>query len=177
MPGLLSNLTSLLPSAQSPSPLDPSALVKTYLQGQPSYQVNRERAATVLDSGFRVADTYAKAKPFLFVGGLIGMAVSAVALTKRRRRGAETWIFWSTTFVASAATSWFTRPVPTAQAAPGAPAGTQNTLNVLGIIDARRMQLKAQDPNFADKVFARFDALPSVKAQLDQNPLLKAVAS
>lgn len=163
-------LTSLTQAAA-----DPSAMMKTYLQGQPAFQVNRERAATVLDAGFRTADTYAKAKPFLFVGGLIGMVVSAVALAKRRARGTETVALWSATFVASAATAWVTRPVLAAKAPPGASAQTQNTFSVLGVIDARRAKLKAQDPNFADKVFARFDGLPVMAEQIRQNPLLKAV--
>ncbi len=155
----------------------PAEMVKTYLQGQPAYVTNRERAATVLDAGFRTADAYAKAKPFLFVGGLVGMAVSATALTKRRARGAETWVLWTTAFVTSAATAWVTRPTGAAKAPAGSSAQTQSAFNVVGVIDARRAKLKAQDPNFADKVFARFDALPSVKATLDQNPLLRAVAS
>ncbi len=109
-PNLFAALTAPPAPSTTPSLVDPSTLVKGYLQTQPAYVTNRERAATVLDAGFRTADSYAKAKPFLFVGGLVGMAVSATALTKRRARGAETWVLWTTTFIASAATAWVTRP-------------------------------------------------------------------
>lgn len=175
----LPSLTALMNPTASPGSLPiPPELVHSMLQAQPAYVVNRERAATVLDAGFRTADTYAKAKPYLFVGGIIGMVVSSVALTKRRARGAETWALWTAAFLASATTAWVTRPTLGGDKAPaGATPAQIGAYGVVSVIDARRAKLKARDPNFADKVFARFDALPVVKSALDQNPLLKAVAS
>ncbi len=164
-------------TSSTPSSLPiPPAMIKQLLSGQPAYTVNRERAAAVLDSGFKTADTYNKFKPALFVGGLAGMGVSAFALVKRRGRGSETVTLWTMAFIASAATAWITRPILNAtKAPPGSSAAAQDSFGLLAIIDKRRAQLKAQDPNFADKVFARFDQLPVIAAQLDASPLLKAV--
>ena len=168
-------VSSLLPSSLSSLPISPE-MVKSLLSGQPAFVVNRERAAAVLDAGFKTADTYNRFKPALFVGGLLGMAGSAYAMTKRHGRGSEAITTWSMVFLASAATAWITRPIlGAAKAPPGSSAATQNSFGLLAIIDKRRAVLKAQDPNFADKVFQRFDNLPVVKAQLDTSPLLKAV--
>ncbi len=178
----MANLLSAAMSAMSPStpgasslPIPPE-MIKQLLSGQPAFTVNRERAAAVLDAGFRFTDGYNKIKPALFIGGLVGMGMSAYSLTKRRARGAETWTFWVAAFGASAVTAWITRPIlNAAQAPPGSTATEKATFGLLGIIDKRRATLKARDPAFADKVFARFDQLPVIKAQLDTSPLLKAV--
>ncbi len=180
MANLLSMVTSAASAASAPAAASslpiPPAMIKQLLSGQPAYTVNRERAAAVLDSGFKTADTYNKFKPALFVGGLAGMGISTFALMKRRGRGTETVTLWTMAFIASAATAWITRPILNAtKAPPGSSAAAQDSFGLLAIIDKRRAQLKAQDPNFADKVFARFDALPVVAAQLDASPLLKAV--
>ncbi len=150
-------------------------VVKNMLRSQPAYVDNRERAAVILDTGFRASDTYAKAKPFLFAAALVGMAVSGTALVKRRSRGAETITLWSASFLASAATAWVTRPAFGAAKPPAnATEAQKSNFRLLQMIDQRRAVLKAQDPNFADKVFARFEAIPSIKASLDTSPLLKA---
>jgi hypothetical protein len=164
------------PAAITSSLPIPATMIKQLLSGQPAYTVNRERAAAVLDAGFKTADTYNRIKPALFVGGLIGMAASVYAMSKRHGRGGEAIATWATVFLASAATAWVTRPIANAAKPPaGSSAAAQNSFGMLAIIDKRRAELKAQDPNFADKVFARFDALPVVAAQLDASPLLKAV--
>ncbi len=171
------SITDLIPAAASVA-ANPAtaqaALVKTALQSQPAYVTNRERAAVVLDTGFRVSDGYTKAKPFLFVGALIGAAVSSTALYKRHRRGSETVVLWSATFLASVATAWITRPTIGSRAPANASAAQKQNLALVDMIDRRRATLRAQDPNFADKAFARFESIPSIKAGLDSSPLLKA---
>ncbi len=172
---LMNLLTSATSGGAPASPLDPSSMVKNVLRGQPAYVENRERAAVVLDTGFRVADGYAKAKPFIFAGALIGMGVSGTALVKRRSRGAETITLWSAVFLASAVSAWITRPALGAKQLPAnATEAQKSNFKLLQMIDQRRATLKARDPNFADKVFTRFEEIPSVKAGLESSPLLKA---
>lgn len=166
----LSSLTA--PGGSTSLPVSPE-MVKSLLQGQPAFTVNRERAAAVLDAGFKTYDTYARLRPAIFVSGLVGMGISGLMLYKRRERGGETWIVWAAMFAASTGAAWIARPQPSVVPAQSTLAG-QTTFGILSAIDARRAKLKAADPNFADKVFQRFDALPVVKAQLDTNPLLKA---
>jgi hypothetical protein len=171
---LMSLLTSATSGGASPVP-GPGDLVKNVLRGQPAYVENRERAAVVLDTGFRVADGYAKAKPFIFVGALVGMGVSGTALVKRRSRGAETVTLWSAVFLVSAISAWITRPALGAQKLPvNATEAQKSNFKLLQMIDQRRATLKSRDPNFADKVFTRFEEIPSVKAGLESSPLLKA---
>ncbi len=169
------SLLDLLKPAAGGTLPSQSDVVKNVLRNQPAYVDNRERAAVILDTGFRASDTYTKAKPFLFAAALVGMALSGTALYKRRERGAETITLWSAGFLASAATAWVTRP---AFGAPKPPANAteaqKSNFRLLQMIDQRRAVLRAQDPQFADKVFARFEAIPSVKAGLDSSPLLKA---
>jgi hypothetical protein len=139
------------------------------LQGDPAVQVNKERAAVVLDTGFRIYDTYNSARPWIFAGGLAGTALSGFMLYKRRSKSPETVAWWMASLVVSASVAWFTRP----QAPAATPAGTSNaTATLLGMIDARRAQLKAEDPNFPGDVYARFEALPVVQANL--SPAVKA---
>ncbi len=176
MPATISSaLTTMMspPTGGSSLPVPPE-MIKSLLSGQPAYTVNRERAAAVLDAGFRSYDFYTKVKPALFVGGLVGMGVSGLAIYKRRGRGTEIWVMWTAAFIASAATAWVARPIANA-APPGSSAAAQGTFGLLATIDKRRATLKAQDPNFADKVILRFENLPVVKAQLDSSPLIKAV--
>ncbi len=171
------SITDLIPAAASvaANPANAQAtLVKTALQSQPAYVTNRERAAVILDTGFRASDGYTKAKPFIFVASLITAAMSSAALYKRHKRGSETIVLWSATFLASVATAWVTRPTIGSKAPANASLQQKQNLALIDMIDRRRATLRAQDPQFADKAFARFEAIPSIKAGLDSSPLLKA---
>lgn len=150
----------------------PADVLKNYLNKQPAYVDNRERAAVVLDQGFKTYDAYIRAKPFLFFGSLITAGVSGFALYKRHKRGAEAVTLHTGTLIASLVVAFITRPGTT----PKAPPGTTDTAgwDVVATLDKKRIAARAKDPQFADHVFARLAAMPGVKEQLAQAPLVKA---
>ncbi len=184
MPNLLSQAAKLLPSAVTQTvskvagqigsaPVSPD-LLRGFLRQQPAYMDNRERAAVVLDQGFQVYDAWVKAKPAVFIGGLVGMAVSGAALYKRRKTGPESWAVYLTTFALSAAAAYTARPGTTNPPPPGTAASEMSAYAVVDAIDKKRAQMRAVNPYFADQVFMRLAETPGVREQLNANPLVKA---
>ncbi len=181
---LLSQVASFIPAAVTQaavkvagqvgsSPVSPE-LLRGFLRQQPAYNDNRERAAVVLDQGFQVYDAWVKAKPAIFIGGLVGMALSGAALAKRRGSGPEAWAVYLATFTLSAAGAWVARPGGTPPAPPGTMPGEMSDYGVVAAIDKKRVQLKQTNPYFADEVFNRLANAPGVREQLNANPLVKA---
>lgn len=181
---LLSQAAKLLPSSVTEgvskavgqigsAPVSPD-LLRGFLRQQPAYMDNRERAAVVLDQGFQVYDAWVRAKPAVFIGGLIGMAVSGAALYKRRKSGPESWAVYLTTFALSAAATYVARPGTVEPPPPGTSPDEMGAYAVLSAIDKKRAQLKAVNPRFADQVFMRLAQTPGVREQLNANPLVKA---
>jgi hypothetical protein len=164
-------LSSLLPSSAS-FPIPPKTL-QLYLRSQPAYADNRERAAVVLDQGFKAYDGYMRAKPFIFAGALANAAFSGWMLKQRRKHGAETVTLWSTSLVVSLVAAFITRP-GLSGAPPGSSMQQAADYGVVAAIDRRRTALRQRDPMFADKVFTRLTQLPGIKEPLDANPLVKA---
>lgn len=155
------------------APVSPQ-LLRGFLRQQPAYNDNRERAAVVLDQGFQVYDAWVKAKPAIFIGGLIGMALSGTALYKRRKTGPEAWAVYLTTFVVSATGAWVARPGSSPPPPPGTLPSEMGDYGVLTAIDKKRTELKASNPYFADQVFNRLANVPGVREQLNASPLVKA---
>jgi hypothetical protein len=155
------------------APVSPD-LLRGFLRQQPAYIDNRERAAVVLDQGFQVYDAWTKAKPAIFIGGLIGMALSGVALYKRRRTGPEAWAMYAASFAASAAATWVARPGTSTPPPPGTLPGEMGAFAVVDAIDKKRAELKRSNPYFADQIFMRLADTPGVREQLNANPLVKA---
>jgi hypothetical protein len=175
------NLNSLMSQAQSVAPavlpmvagpISPDIL-RNFLRGQPAYNDNRERAAVVLDTGFKAYDTYAAARPFLFWGSLATAAFSGYALWKRKKKGAEAVTMWTTLMLGSVVTAYVTRPpakpAPPAPGQPAPPAG-----GVVAMLDGMRAKRRAADPQWADKVYQRLADTPGVREQMDSLPILKA---
>ncbi len=171
MANLLSSLVSQASSGSIPIP--PDAL-RTYLRSQPAYNDNRERAAVVLDQGFRAYDAYVKAKPYLFVGSLISGAFSGYALYKRRKKGTEAVVLHSANLVISMAVAFITRPGTTPTPPPGTSAQDAAGFNVVATLDAKRKELKKTNPLFADQVFNRLAQMPGIREQLANAPLVRA---
>lgn len=135
------------------------------------YTVNRERAAAALHDSFATWDTYQEMRPGLFVLGLIGMAGSAWVGYNRKHAGWESKAFYGTTFLASAALAWVTRP----SAFYGAASATDEGAGMVGYLDKRADELRAEDPNFADRAFERLVNSPGVKPTWDStDPAIKA---
>lgn len=159
----MASIASLIASVEN------AGVPQQALQGDQAVQVNKERAAVVLDTGFRIYDGWVAARPWIFAGSLAGTALSGFMLYKRRTKSPETVAWWLASLVVSAGVAWVTRPQPAA----ATPAGTSSaTATLLGMIDARRAELKATDPAFPGDVYARFEALPVVQANL--SPAVKA---
>jgi hypothetical protein len=154
-------------------PIPPDVL-RSYLRSQPAYNDNRERAAVVLGQGFGIYDGYVKAKPFLFAGSLASAAFSGFALYKRHKKGAEAITLHSANLVASLIVAYLTRPGTTPPAPAGTSSGDVAGYNVIAGLDKKRAALKAKDPQFADKVFARLAQMPGVREQLAASPLVAA---
>jgi len=149
--------------------------LRTFLRATPSYNVNRDRAGAVISDGFAAYDTYEKFRPYLFIASLIGMAGSAYALKKRHRIGTEAYVTYITTFLASATTAYITRPGTSPALPPGATADEKSEAGFVHFIDTRVAKHRAEDPQFADKAFARFVAMPGVREQWAvTDPLIQA---
>lgn len=112
----------------------------------------RRRAAVVAHDGYEVVDTWVKVQPAVFVGGLIGMAVSGMALWGRRRAGPEAWAMYVGMFGASAAAAWTARPQTPAPVAPGAPAPATP---LMAWLDARAAKLDKTEPGWDAQALAR----------------------
>lgn len=150
------------------------------LRGQEAYTVNRERAAAALHDGFAVYDAYDRAKPFLFVAALAGMAASAYAWRKRKDKRPESTVLYALTFAMSAATAVITRPTIGAAADPNADASASSGPSqppwMVQHLDKRVAELKTFDPDFADKEFQRLVQVPGIKGGWDSlPPLAKAI--
>ncbi len=147
--------------------LDPTS-VRSSLRNNAGFVQNRDRAGALVHDGFAVADGYQAARPWIFAGSLITGAASGYGLWKRRSRGPETIAFYSVGLVVSAALAWLTRPqqAPPPALTPSAPEDSA----VVTWLDQRVATLRAEDPAFADKVFARAVALPSVRDAWDATP-------
>ncbi len=173
MANLLQQLVGQASSGGGSLPIPPSAL-RAFLRSQPAYVDNRERAAVVLDQGFKAYDGYVRAKPYLFFGSLISGAFSGYALYKRRKRGTEAVVLHSANLIASIVVAFVTRPGTTPPAPPGTPPQDVASAGVIAALDKKRAALKAQDPQFADHVFNRLAAMPGVREQLSASPLVAA---
>ncbi len=120
----------------------------------PAVQQAKARLGVVAHDGYAALDTYRAARPYLFVGGLLGVVASVYVLTKRRQVG-EAWALYTATALGSAAVAWVTRPGTTAaavaaQTGPNAPAG-----GLMATLDSRAQSLAAQDPQFAARALGR----------------------
>lgn len=169
----LSSLMALLPSGASGAPTGSSPvspdLLRSYLRSQPAYKVNRERAAVIIREGLGIYDAWATAKPIIFIGGLVGMALSGAAIYRRRQSAKEAMVLYSGTFLVSALAAWVARPIsPPANAPPGYG-------GAIAAIDEKRAALTAEDPNWADETYQELAEMPGIEQDLDANPLLKAV--
>jgi len=154
--------------------ISPSTL-RSFLRSQPAYSDNRERAAVVLDQGFKAWDAYVKAKPYLFAGSLVGLVGSVWMLKRRRKTAGEAVALWTTSALACAAVAFITRPTTGAVAPPvGASAKDKADIGVIAAIDRKRDAMRREDRNFADKVFQRLVDMPGVREQLNAQPLVKA---
>ncbi len=139
----MADFTSILTSA-----------LATTSSSAPVMQQAKARVGVIAHDGYAALDTYRAAQPYLFVGGLCGLAASIYALTKRRHVG-EAWALYSALAVGSAAVAWITRPGTTAaavaaQTGPNAPPG-----GLMVTLDSRAQSLAAQDPQFAQKALGR----------------------
>ena len=160
-------------SMLSSVPIAPGTL-RMFLRAQPAYVDNRERAAVVLDQGFKAYDTYVAYKTPIFVASLLNAALSMWMLKQRRKRGPEAVALWSANLVASLGVAYVTRPGTTAPPPAGMSKEDAREFGVVSVIDARRAALKKTNPAFADRVFERMTSLPGIKEPLDANPLVKA---
>ena len=180
MASILSNLLSQAKAQVSKQvsnvvngPIAPDTL-RSFLRAQPAYVDNRERAAVVLDKGFKAYDVYVAYKTPIFIASVLGAIGSATMLTKRRGHGSEAVTLWTLSFVTCATAAWFTRP-GTVEAAPANLTGTDKTdFGVVATIDKQREALRSQNPAFADDVFNRLANMPGIREPLAENPLVRA---
>ena len=168
MPSLLNSLSTLLPSGSGSvgnAPIAAPAL-RSYLRSQPAYVSNRERAAVLIKEGLGYYEIWTTIKPALFVGGLVGIAVSGAALYRRRKSAKEAMVLYTVSFLVSAGVAWVSKP--------GAAAATGQT-GVVAERDEKRAALTASDPNWADETYQELYQLPGIEQELDANPVIKAV--
>jgi hypothetical protein len=143
---------------------------------QPLVQQNRARLAAVLDAGYGALDFYAKAQPFLFVGGCLGALASGMALAKRRGVG-EAYPLYLGAGLASAAVAWFTRPAALRAAVPPpAPGATPATARALAWVDGRVSANSQEHPGWEGVTWTRLandlgqgTLSPAVQALLTRN--------
>ncbi len=160
-------------AGMSDIPIAPNTL-RTFLRAQPAYSDNRERAAVVLDQGFKAYDTYVEYKTPLFFASVLNFAFSLYMLKRRRSHGPEAAALWSISAVASAGVAWFTRPGTTAAPPANLPKDQMTDFGIVATIDKKREALRLKNPGFADDVFRRLTSLPGIKEPLDANPLVKS---
>lgn len=154
--------------------------VRNILRNTPSYVTNRDRAGAVIQKGLDAYDGYQKAKPYLFWGSLVGAIAAAYYFEKRGRRpdNREAMVLYGVSFAACAATAIITRPgtgaLP-ANATPEEIAAAQGDSALIGWVDTKVRELRAQDREFADKAIGRLVKMPGVRASFDQmDPLIRA---
>lgn len=154
-------------------PIAPDAL-RMFLRAQPAYVDNRERAAVVLDKGFKVYDFFNAYRTPIFVASVLGAIGSGVMLKRRRNHGSEAVALWSLSLAACVGAAWFTRPGVVPAAPADLPADQKGDFNVVAAIDHERASMHASNPNFADDTFNRLANLPGIREPLAQNPLVRA---
>jgi hypothetical protein len=166
----LNSLMALLPSGAVSGPVGSSPIaapaLRSYLRSQPAYMSNRERAAVLIKEGLGYYEIWTTAKPILFVGGLVGMAVSGAALYRRRKSAKEAMVLYAVSFLISAGVAWVSKP--------GAAAATGQT-GVVAELDEKRAELSKEDPGWADAVYQDLYQQPGIQPELDANPLVKAI--
>lgn len=157
--------------------------IRATLRSTPAYEINRDRAAVVVHDGLAAYDTYVQLQPYLFWGSLLGLAASAWAFEKKGRRpdNREAMLMYGGAFALCAATAWFTRPRGAPVIADNAPrtapeeAAPEQEGALIGWLDNRAQELKAEDPAFADRALQRLVNMPGVRTQFQKmNPLLQA---
>jgi hypothetical protein len=154
--------------------LVPPDSVRNMLRSSPAYVQNRDRAAAMLAEGFDYADAYERWRPWINGGSIAGMALSAFMLWKRRKKGAEAWAVWGTSFAANATVFWFT--MSPLGSTPGEPKPASSDSGMIGWVDKKVAERKAEDPNFADAVFIRAINLPAIQPSwAEAPPLVQAV--
>lgn len=154
-------------------PIAPDTL-RMFLRAQPAYSDNRERAAVVLDQGFKVYDTVAEYQMPIFLGAALNLVFSLYMLKKRRNHGPEAVALWSASAVASAGLAWISRPGVMGTPPAGTPKDQIGDYGIVSMVDKKRAALKQRNPAFADDVFRRLSGLPGIREPLDANPLVKA---
>lgn len=154
--------------------------VRNILRSTPSYVTNRDRAGAVIQKGLDAYDGYQKAKPYLFWGSLVGAIAAAYYFEKRGRRpdNREAMVLYGASFAVCAATAIITRPgkgaVP-ADATPEEIEAASGDSALIGWVDTKVEELRAQDPNFADKAINRLVGMPGIKGQFQKmDPLIRA---
>jgi hypothetical protein len=149
--------------------------IRTLRRSIPGYEVNRDRAAVVIDRGFKYYERYEKLRPWIFLTALIGMG-STGYLWYRRRRVFEAHPVYGGTFLASAAAAWVTRPRPAPKpAAEGGPSvpGYQPESKphpFVAYLDTKAQEEKLKDPQFTDKTFKRLMETDAIDDTWEETP-------
>ncbi len=107
----------------------------------------RRRAAVLVHDGYVAGDTWVKAKPAVFIGGLAGMALSLGAMYLRRGKGVESLAMYAGTFAASAGLAWVARPGANGAVSPGA---SPNLDKMTAWLDARAAKLDKSEPGWQE---------------------------
>jgi len=154
--------------------------VRNILRSTPSYVTNRDRAGAVIQTGLDAYASYQKAKPYLFWGSLVGAITSAYFFEKRGRRpdNREAMVLYGVSFAACAATAFITRPskaVVPVDATPEEVEAAKGDSAMIGWVDTKVDELRAQNPNFADDAINRLVRMPGIKGQFQKmDPLIRA---
>ena len=119
------------------------------------FATNKERAAVVADEYFTpYARTIAQVWPHLFPLSVASTLVSGMLLWKRWDKGVDARILWGGLLVASAGAVYGTFPFA------GEP---QLGERFLEWVDRRREDLRAEDPNFANRILRETMELPGLR--------------
>lgn len=157
------------------SRLIPPDTLRTLVRTNENYTVNRDRAAAALHDGFAAWDFYVEIRPALFILSLMGMAGSAWVGFNRRHTGWESKALYSSAFGLSAAMAWVTRPGALGGAASASDAEAAAGGGMVGYLDQRANEIRAEDPNFADEAFNRLVHSPGVDPTWEKtDPLIQA---
>lgn len=124
-----------------------------------AYRINRARIAALAHLGYSGLDTYAAAKPGIFLVSLAGLLASGVALAKRRKKCPEAPALYALTAALSGAAAWFTRPdwlLPPPQANVQVdPNAADYVKQALGRIDGRAAALSRSEPGWEARTLGR----------------------
>jgi len=155
----------------------PPRQVCSFLANEPLYQAQRDRVAALAHEGFDYWDRYQAMRPYLFAGGLLTAAASGWMWYRRGfrhvRKGnsriAEAHALYPTFLLAGLGVAWVTRPDALFPSAEPSPTDTKGP-GFMGWLDNKVRERRAEDPNFADKVFRRLVAAPGVDAIWAETP-------